>query len=80
MKSLTVLASLALTACGGGSGTYTLYRNSVLDANARYHIASFDSADGDAYNNENCNLAAKLYQQQDGVRTRFWCEKGSFKK
>lgn len=69
-----------LCACGGSGDSYTLYRNSVLDGNARYHVASFNTRDGDKYNSENCNLAAQLFQRQPGVTTRFWCEKGSFKK
>ena len=57
----------------------TLYRDSVLDKNARYHIATFNTNQGEAYNWENCQLAAKLFQAQPGVTTTFWCEKGKFK-
>lgn len=46
----------------------------------RVHVGSFDAADGDKYNSENCNLAAELFQKQEGIKTRFWCEKGAFKK
>lgn len=53
---------------------YTLYRNSVLDATMRLHVATFDSADGKDYNAENCFLAASLFQDQGGVQVRFWCE------
>ncbi|MRD49682.1 hypothetical protein GHT07_20625 [Caenimonas koreensis DSM 17982] len=70
---------VTLSACDV-SGTHTLYRNSVLDSTARYHISTFDSSDGDKYNAENCQIAADLFQQQPGVRTRFWCEKGTFRK
>jgi len=59
---------------------YTLYRNSVLDASMRLHVATFDSADGQEYNAENCNVAADLFQRQDGVQTRFWCEPGRYHK
>lgn len=63
-----------------GSDPYTLYRGSpVMDA-ARVHVATFDASDGAAYNMENCQLAAKLFQQQPGVAVNFWCEKGTFKK
>lgn len=79
-----VALGLAITTTPTGffneDSSYTLYRNSMTDPNMRLHMATFDTADGDAYNNENCNLAAKLFQQQDGVKTRFWCEKGTFKK
>ena len=78
MKLPSLVACLFLAACGDNG--YTLYRNSVLDSNMRVYIASFSSGDGDKYNNENCNLAARLFQQQPGVETRFWCEKGEFKK
>ena len=58
---------------------YTLYRNSVLDASMRLHVATFDSRDGTDYNAENCNLAANLFQHQDGVQTSFWCEPGRYR-
>jgi hypothetical protein len=58
--------------------TFTLYRSSVLLENARVHVASFDAADGEKYNNENCQQAQELYQGQPGVKVRFWCEKGRF--
>ena len=57
----------------------TLYRNSTINSEMRIHIATFNSKDGYAYNSENCLLAAKLFQSQPGVKTRFWCEKGNFK-
>ena len=61
---------------------YTLYRDSLLDKNMRIHIATFDSIDGikiASYNSENCNLARDLFASQDGVKTKFWCEKGRYK-
>lgn len=60
--------------------SYTLYRTSVFEGVGRMHIATFNSKDGDSYNDENCNLAAKLFQNQPYVKTRIWCEKGSYKK
>lgn len=72
-----------LMGCGGhvsDAQTYTLYRNSALDSQARIHVATFDAADGDGYNQANCQLASTLFQKQDGVTTTFWCEKGSFKR
>lgn len=77
--SLIVAISFALAGCGDGE-SFTLYRNSVLDPNMRLHVASFNAVDGEAYNRENCDIAAKLFQQQDGIKTRFWCEKGSYRK
>jgi hypothetical protein len=81
MKAAVIGMVLTATQIGWLSDdTYTLYRNGVGDPNMRLHVASFDTADGEAYNRENCDIAAKLFQQQDGVTTRFWCEKGKFKK
>ena len=75
------LASLALPAAAQSDDeVYTLYRNSVLDMTIRLHVASFDSTDGKDYNAENCFVAADLFQRQDGVRTRFWCEPGRYRK
>lgn len=56
---------------------YALYRNSVMDQSS-IHVATFDTVEGANYNAENCNLAADLFQQQEGVQTRFWCEQGRF--
>lgn len=61
------------------ASTFTLYRNSVLNDAARIHVATFDAADGEAYNRENCDAAAGLFGGQSGTRTRFWCEKGRFR-
>ena len=70
-----------LAACvGRDAGTFVLYRNSVSDSNMRIHVATFDATDGEAYNRENCQVAQALFQAQPGVKTKFWCEKGSFHK
>lgn len=58
---------------------YTLYRNSLTDAQLRLHVASFDAAEGPAYNRENCEQARALFQAQPGVKTNFWCEPGRFR-
>ncbi|GJE42897.1 hypothetical protein [Methylobacterium soli] len=79
-------ALLAFGLCGlvgacdliSGSG-YTLYRNSIVTDGARIHVASFDAKDGEAYNRENCDVAAVLFNGQEGVRTKFWCEKGRYR-
>lgn len=71
MKVELFALALLLVGCGGGTDAYNLFRNSVLDPNLRIHVASFDAADGDKYNNENCNVAAQLFQKQEGVKTRF---------
>ena len=82
LKAPLAIAALCsmLGACQGqDASTYTLYRNSMLNDGARIHVASFDAADGDAYNRENCAAAAGLFGGQPGTRTRFWCEKGQFR-
>jgi len=71
----------AVLGCTSADDTaYTLYRSSVVLKNARMHVASFDAADGDTYNGENCHQAQALFQSQPSVETKFWCEKGRFKK
>jgi hypothetical protein len=80
MRFALLAVCVLLSACGSESDRYTLYRNGVMDAQARYHVASFDTVDGRKYNNENCNLAAELFLKQPGVKTRFWCEQGPAKK
>ena len=77
-------ASFAAAACSGSgasdSQTFSLYRNSVIDENMRIHVATFDASDGEAYNRGNCEQAQALFQAQLGVKTKFWCEKGRFRK
>jgi hypothetical protein len=80
LKPTPVLLALAVVmGCSGApqdANVYSLWRNSVLDATARYHIATFDADDGAAYNWENCDQARSLFQAQPGVTTRFWCQPG----
>ena len=49
---------------------YTLYlteqRNRVPE---HIHIATFDASEADSYNNENCQQAQTLFQQQPGAMT-----------
>ncbi|MBP0494000.1 hypothetical protein [Roseomonas indoligenes] len=78
MQALPLLVTAILMGCDD-SGQHTLYRSSPGHPNARIHIATFDAADGDAYNGENCRLGAELFMAQPGVKTRFWCEKGRFR-
>lgn len=81
---ILVIAPFVLTSCtlAGASDeqTFTLYRNSVADENMRIHVASFDAAEKEEYNRGNCEQAQILFQNQPGVKTKFWCEKGRFKK
>lgn len=78
------MASFVLASCTLAGAfeerTFTLYRNSVTDENMRIHVASFDAAEKEEYNRGNCEQAQILFQNQPGVKTKFWCEKGRFKK
>ncbi|CAM3612310.1 hypothetical protein B0G85_0467 [Polynucleobacter brandtiae] len=81
---ISILATLSLTACGNDD-IYTLYRTGVGLPELRIHIATFDSDDSrDAkfktYNQDNCQIAAQLFQSQPNVSTKYWCEKGAYKK
>ena len=80
MSSVPLLFLSALSACAQDpSEVYTLYRSSVVTPNARIHIATFDADESGDYNQENCWTAADLFQNQPGVRTRFWCEQGTYR-
>lgn len=70
---------------------YTLYRSSAVlpgmsfeDAEKmkamRIHVGTFDTSEGEAYNQENCRLAEDLFNSQPGITTRFWCEKGRYRR
>jgi hypothetical protein len=59
---------------------YTLYRNSAAGITERIHIATFDASEADSYNNENCQQAQTLFQQQALVTVKFWCEKGRYRR
>ena len=83
-RTLVFVALWLASACAANAAfdadTFTLYRSSVLNSSMRIHVATFDSDEGADYNRENCNLAADLMQHQDGVKTRFWCEPGRFRR
>jgi hypothetical protein len=85
-KYLFALAiATAFTDCGGIGNVYTLYRNSVAgderyNKAMRFHVATFDASEGERYNRENCEIARGLFQDQPGVKVRYWCEKGRFRK
>jgi hypothetical protein len=73
-----------MMACSGSDTSenqvFVLYRNSVTDENMRIHVATFDATESEAYNRGDCEQAQVLFQGQPGVKTKFWCEKGRFKK
>ena len=69
---------------GSPAEEYTLFRSSPVDSrrppgrtyiSSRIHIAIFDAPEGEAYNAENCNVAASLFASQPGVTVRYWCER-----
>ncbi|MEP6730571.1 MAG: hypothetical protein ABJE10_08030 [bacterium] len=71
---------LALTAACGGKNTYTLYRNGVASDTLRIHVATFDADEEAEYNRDNCEQARELFQLHPAALSRFWCEKGTFRK
>lgn len=76
---LVAVSAFGVSASALAADTFTLYRNSAIDASMRIHMATFDAKNDGSYNRDNCNIAAGLFQNQPGVKTRYWCEKGSFK-
>jgi hypothetical protein len=78
-RQLAALLISSVAACADNA-TYTLYRGSVVGDHLRIHVASFDASDGDTYNRENCQTAADLFAKQPGVRVRYWCEKGGYRR
>ena len=79
IKKVVLFLVVALVGCDSNDN-YILYRNSVTDETMRLHVASFDASEGHSYNMGNCQIAQELFQKQDGVKTKFWCEKGKYKK
>lgn len=58
---------------------FTLYRDSKVGL-MRIHVATFDSTDGRDYNEENCQIARDLFQNQPFVTVKYWCEMGRYRK
>ena len=73
------ISATTTAATDDNSVVFTLYRNSAVNGTLRMHVATFDAADGKAYNLANCDHAADLFEGQPGVKTRFWCEPGRFR-
>jgi hypothetical protein len=76
------LFSVVMHGCGapGDEHQYTLYRSSVVNDSMRVHVATFNASDGEIYNRDGCEYTRRLYQAQPGIKTRFWCEKGGYRK
>jgi hypothetical protein len=91
MKRLLGLAPLlgAFAFAGASSADepgsiYSLYRNSWVSREKRAHVATFDAFQTDsrasaAYNADNCNLVARLFNELPGNVSRFWCELGRYR-
>jgi hypothetical protein len=84
VAKILLLGSLSVLISGCGNGwnlgnVYTLYRTSLVDE-SRVHVATFDADERESYNSENCEITAELFKSQPDVKSRYWCEKGSFKK
>jgi len=83
MKKIAFLVVVLLMPVALHAETFTLYRSSLAIENARLHVATFDADDdtpASQYNRSNCELAAELFQSQPDVKTKFWCEKGLFRR
>lgn len=61
--------------------SYTLYRTSTATEGdkMRIHIATFDAVYGVEYNQENCEIAKRLFLAQPGVEVTYWCDQGYYK-
>jgi hypothetical protein len=90
-RTVTLLVKLAASATLGflhtgialaqaDSTIFTLYRNSAKDAAMRLHVATFDAKEDESYNRENCLVASNLFAAQPGVKVRYFCEKGRFRR
>lgn len=94
MSKLVLTLSILLVACGNTpDDTYTLYRNNNYVDMPRIHVATFDTTEGEKYNEGSCRNVQNLLNEQlkeedshnrfmlqEGVIRRFWCEKGIYKK
>ena len=81
MRKIGLFATLALGLAGCSNepeSAHTLYQGSQASANTRVHVATFDSASGEASNRANCELVRDLLKSQPGRIIPFWCEKGRF--
>jgi hypothetical protein len=76
LTAMTAIAILTGAAHTADDGVFALYRSSVAMPDARIHVATFDTGDGAAYNQDNCQIAASLFREQPGVKVLYWCEPG----
>ena len=69
-----MIAGVALLGCSVAT-VYTLCRNSVVIENARLHVATFDTADGEPYNSENCQAVVTCFSSSRASRRVFGARK-----
>lgn len=82
MRAVALLAvAVAMSGCSEGYDrkAYTLYRSSIAGSES-IHVATFDSTEGAAFNQQNCSDFAILIRSQPGVTVRYWCEPGRLSK
>ena len=80
LRTSVVCIALITTGCDLGSADiYTLYRSSAVATLMRIHVATFDAEQSSSYNWENCQIASKLFHDQEGVTVSYWCEKGRYR-
>jgi hypothetical protein len=93
--SVILLAVVGMSACRPGIPpreglSYTLYRSGGVTPDVppetaaklramRAQVATFDSGEGEAFNEANCQSAAKLFEQHEAGIGRYWCEKGVYR-
>ena len=77
------MGSLLALPCSPGGGIFSVMarcEGAVVGwiAHGRTSESATDASGSgsDAYNNENCQQAQTLFQQQPAVIVKFWCEKG----
>lgn len=72
-----LLAASVLSGCSDGRDrkAYTLYRSAIAGAET-IHVATFDSKEGAAFNQQNCSEVAIMIRSQPGVMVSYWCEPG----
>ena len=69
----TLLAGCAPEAADGTA--FRLYRSSAVVQGTAIHVATFDAPHGQAYNRENCQTAARQFQNQPGIVVTHWCDR-----
>jgi hypothetical protein len=62
-----------MSGCSDGRDrkAYSLYRSTIAGSES-IHVATFDSTEGAAFNQQNCSEVAILIRSQLGVTVRYW--------